>query len=320
MTGYSSARYGLASLVPATGLFPYYITQASRLTRCPPVYHIASLAAVIGAIAEPRTELLMGSGDLVRKERFFLWFLLIGPSANKKSYSTDLALAVADDLLSDRKRTGIGTRRELETELRDEPRPFIFIREAAAWFANNRQAMMADGSSFWTTAYDGWVQPKGAKEFPVGPTIVMAGPTIDVMRITRARDWMNGLLSRICLVAAGPIQRGPGGHAWPEPVKQRIAGKLSEIGEIASQAPFVHTTRQARLYHEKWDTKLGMFLSSKSDLHATACNRLAWQTFRLAGVYALSRSSTVVSLDDMKAACRFGEYIRDSVMSIDPSN
>lgn len=316
----------LASMMPATGILPYYFSEASKLTTAPEVYHLASIVTAMGAMLDPVACAYLMRDGLFRRERLFLWMLLVGPSGNKKTYTSDLALEATGKYTESRMRSPEGGRKALDEMLQDEPNPILHIREAASWFANNRQAYMVEGAAFWSGAYDGYYTPRNAagrtakKRIRVGVSLLAMGPESEIIRAVKRPDWMSGLLPRINVCKAGQRRKGRGGAAWPPAVLARIQAALNRMVTVARSAYYIRVTREARKLWDKWTDELEEYLAGRSEIHESIGSRLSWHVLRIATIFACSRFSTVVEREDVEAACLFGRYLRDSAMSLDPGN
>jgi hypothetical protein len=315
-----------SAMLPSTGLIPYYVSEAMRLTRAPVVYHLASVVTLLGAVLDPVAccYLMMGPG-LNREERLFLWMLLVGPTDNKKTYSTELALEVFGKQLAHRVRGPEGGRKGLEDMLLAEPYPVVHMREAGAFFANNRQAYSADGATFWTQAYDGSYQPRNIANpnlvmdrIKVGVTMLGMGPSSEIQRSTRASDWYGGLFPRLNICQGPAIKRGPGGAGWPPEVLRRLGAGVERIRAVAEKAHYLVVAREARALWNLWSERHSQALERGSDLHASMGSRLSWHVLRIATIFAASRFSTTVERQDVVAACNFGHWLRRSAMSMEP--
>lgn len=322
-----STTIPIQALIPATGLFPYYVSEAKQLTKAPVVYHVASLVTILGAILDPICcAYLMDEGHS-RQERLFLWTLLIGPPDNKKTYSSDLAIRACKKFIAGRVRGPEGGRAALEQMLFDQPNPIIHIREAASWFAGNRAGYMAEGAAFWTSVYDGYYQPRNKNEkgriqeaFRVGVTLLAMGPDEEIIRTTRRSDWHSGLVPRLNIVRAGKRKDGKGGFDWPPDVLVRIERWIDRMIDMASRAQYLVLTRQARLLRQKWEDRHNAKMKLASDVHAKIGSRLPWHVLRVAAIYAASRLSPTVEAQDVAAACNLGLLIRRSAMSMKPKD
>jgi hypothetical protein len=322
----ASRTVPVAPMMPAEGLVPYYVSEAKKLTRAPVIYHVASVLTLLGAVLDPVSccYLIMGPG-LYRKERLFLWTLLVGPTGNKKTYSTELALDVFSEQLATRVRGPEGGRKGLEDMLLGQHNPVVYMCEAAAWFANNRAAYSGDGATFWTQAYDGNYMPRNVadpsappKRFRVGVTILAMGPPREIQRATRISDWESGLFPRLCFCKGPDIERGPGGAGWPPEVRARLQRGIERMKDMAQAAHYLVVSKEARILWNRWDDRNTAYLRMQSDLHASMGGRLGWHVLRLAAIMAASRFSTVVETKDVVAAANFGRWLRDSAMGMEP--
>lgn len=316
----------LAPMMPTSGIIPYYVSEAKRLTRAPTIYHLASLVTVLGAVLDPVSccHLVLGPG-LYREERLFLWMLLIGPTGNKKTYASELALEATSKFTSNRVRGPEGGRKGLEDMLVAEPYAVVHMREAAAWFAGNRMAYSGDGATFWTQVYDGsYIQRNVAdpgrapKRFKVGVTILAMGPKREIEKKTRVSDWESGLLARLCLCSGPDIEKGPGGAKWPTPVLRKLHRGIASMERMAEDAYRITVTREAHETWNLWCDRHDRVMASKAEMYEKLCSRLNWHVLRWATIYAASRFSTTVERRDMVAACNFGRWLRDSALSMEP--
>jgi hypothetical protein len=316
----------LPLIVPGEGIIPYYVHEAEKLTRAPVIYHVASLVTVLGAILDPICCAYVMDGNLYRKERLFLWTLLIGPSDNKKTYSSTLAIDAAMPLIEKRIRGSEGGRGALEQMLIDEPYPIVRVTEAASWFGNNRMAYMVEGAAFWTAVYDGMYQPRNKSDmsgaerraFKVGVTLLAMGPDDEILRTTRRSDWYSGLIPRLNIFREGPRQDGKGGYAWPEPVLRRLQSGFRKMQDMAGSSGYLVLTREARVLHQLWEDRHAAKMKACSDLHSKIGSRLPWHVLRIAAIYAASRFSTTVERKDVVAACNLGRWLRNCAMSMEP--
>ena len=319
----------LQLLMPTTGLLPYYVSEARKLTRAPEVYHLASIVTLLGAVLDPvACAYLTWDNGLSRRERLFLWTLLIGPAGNKKTYSSELALLAVLPHVEKRHRSGEGGRRALEDMLIHEPNPVLHVTEAASWFANNRQAGSMEGASFWTQVYDGYYMPRNRADsgddasarIRVGVTLLLMGPDEEIIRTTRRSDWMGGLIPRLNICRAGRIKRGPGGAEWPPEILNRIRKAVDRIHGLAEKAQYLVLTKQARVTWERWQAKHDRMMETVSELHENIGSRVPWHVLRIAAIYAASRMSTVVERRDVVAACNFGRFLRGCSLSMEPKS
>lgn len=317
----------IPSLLPSKGILPYYVSEARKLTRAPEVYHIASIVTVFGALLDPIScGYVVWPDGLFRRERLFLWTMLIGPTGNKKTYSTELAVKACHPFIGPRIRSGEGGRRALEDMLLEEPYPLVWQTEAASWFANNRQGYMVEGASFWTQVYDGHYLPRprtGVAErrerFKVGVSLLIMGPEDEIIRSTRRSDWKGGLVPRLNVCRAGRMHRGSGkGAEWPVPVLTTLQRGIRRMLGVASKAKYLCLTREARLAWEGWQARHERRMESVGELHEGIGGRLPWHVLRIASIYAASRFSPIVERRDVIQACNLGMVLRRSALAMRP--
>ncbi|MBN1773158.1 MAG: DUF3987 domain-containing protein [Deltaproteobacteria bacterium] len=317
----------LPSLLPRRGILPYYVSEARKLTGAPDIYHLASILTVFGALLDPiACGYVVWPNGLFRRERLFLWMLLIGPSGNKKTYSTELAVKACGDHLGPRIRNGEGGRRALEDMLIAERYPLVWQTEAASWFANNRQGYMVEGASFWTQVYDGHYAPRprsgeseSRERFKVGVSLLIMGPEDEILRSTRRSDWKGGLMPRLNICRAGRMRRGRGkGAEWPPAVLAVLDRGIKKMLEVAAGAKYLRLTREARETWESWQYRHERKMATVGDLHEGLAGRLPWHVLRIASIYAASRFSTIVERRDVIPACNFGLLLRRGALSFEP--
>lgn len=315
-----------SAMLPSSGILPYYVSEARKLTRAPVIYHLASFLTCMGALLDPVSCCYLIRGEQkARSERLFLWMLLVGKTGNKKTTAAEMALKVFENHLKKRTRSPEGGRKGLEDMLLAEPYPVVKMREAGAWFANNRMAWSGDGATFWTQCYDGSYMPRNIadpkyvpEEIKVGVTILGMGPQKEIQRATRASDWEGGLGPRLCFCKADPIKQGPGGFDWPTPVLELLQRGVDRTKSIAESSRYFVVSKEARELWDLWDARHTRKLEQASELHAQMGSRLSWHVLRIAAIIAASRFSTVVERKDVFAACNFGVWLRRSAMSMEP--
>ena len=327
-----------ATLIPARGFFPKYLSWVTRLTDAPYIYHIGSALAVASAavanVVSGRVDMKGASGEpLSSVFPVHMWSLLVGPSGDRKSTATDTAVSCGHGAYS--KLSSISGSPEATFGLvSEEPDIFFYHPEGSTLFAQLQASYWLQGQGLLCDLYDGRDDPpytrtlvsrKSTKKSPgkdQTTEIVIRRPRLtmligiapDLLDSTRRSDWTGGLIGRMFLLY-GELKKPD-----ERPLRQDEVGRkelnlnLVAMRNAAREASLVVTVRpDAMELYLTWCRGINGRSMNAPPRIRPMLRRLPIHVLRIAVLYAVSQFHDAVSMESMVPALHLGDVSRMSI-------
>lgn len=327
-------------LVPSKGFFYDYVQYASALTDAPEIYHVISALAVFSAVTSNYVEIRYPTRapdgrTLETWSPMHLWFLIVGPSGDRKSTSMNLAVETAKNVIQEQI-AGVGSTPESTFDfVGHKPHAFFFYPEGVSLFTMFNASYWQHGQGIFCDLYDGredYVRQLTGTRTKSNPSpdpveihvrrprvSLLTGIAVEHLDNIRRTDWTGGLIGRMALVydertrlIDTPGLKDEVGRLKLESQLQKLRNTLTSLSK-----PLQMGAQPAAIdVYSAWSRKLDAKVVERPAKVRSLFNRLPNHILRIAAAYAVSQMYNEIDVNSMMAAIRLGEVIEQSISRV----